>query len=250
MSGSVLRVLALGGTSEIGTAILRELAADTGIRAVLLDRGETRLAVAASELRDDERAAVSTYTLDFLDVEETERMLDKAFAELDRADVVIVAVGSLGGAGGLDADPREVAEVLESTFVVAGQVLNAAARRLRDQGSGALVVLSSEADVRVRAGDALYGAARAGLDSLASGVGDLGAETGVRVLVVRPGFVVGRMSAGLPRPPFATSPATVARATAHALADGRRTVWVPRIMQLVSFWLRLLPRGVSRRLPW
>jgi decaprenylphospho-beta-D-erythro-pentofuranosid-2-ulose 2-reductase len=102
---------------------------------------------------------------------------------------------------------------------------------------------------RPRAGNAIYGAAKAGLDALAQGLADAAAGTGVRVLVVRPGFVVDRMTAGLEPAPFATRPDAVAEATARALERGDHTVWVPGSLRLVFSALRHLPRPVYRRLP-
>jgi decaprenylphospho-beta-D-erythro-pentofuranosid-2-ulose 2-reductase len=69
------------------------------------------------------------------------------------------------------------------------------------------------------------------------------------VLVVRPGFVRTRMTAGLPDAPLATTPEAVADAVAAGLAKGRRTVWVPGTLRAVFAGFRHLPGPVWRRLP-
>ena len=73
--------------------------------------------------------------------------------------------------------------------------------------------------------------------------------SGVRLLLVRPGFVVGRMTAGMAPAPFATTPDLVADATVRALRSGRSEVWVPAVLRVVFAGMRLLPRAVWRRLP-
>ena len=112
-----------------------------------------------------------------------------------------------------------------------------------------LVVLSSVAAERPRANNAIYGAAKVGLDALAQGVADQVAGSGVRVLVVRPGFVATRMTAGLKPAPLATTPEAVAQATARALAGRAQTIWVPRGLRVIFAVLRHLPRALYRRLP-
>jgi decaprenylphospho-beta-D-erythro-pentofuranosid-2-ulose 2-reductase len=110
-------------------------------------------------------------------------------------------------------------------------------------------VLSSVAAERPRASNAVYGAAKAGLDSLAQGIADATRQSGVRVLVVRPGFVTTRMTAGLEVAPMATTAEAVAEATVAALGTGAHTVWVPSRLRLVFSVLRHLPRAIFRRLP-
>ena len=77
-------------------------------------------------------------------------------------------------------------------------------------------MLSSVAGERVRAANVVYGAAKAGLDALAQGLGDALHDDGVRVMVVRPGFVRTRMTRGLAPAPLATTPQAVARASGRA----------------------------------
>ena len=145
----------------------------------------------------------------------------EAFDHFGGFDLVVIAIGVLGAQEGLDADPARAAEVMRVNFVDSGLLMLECLRRLRAQRHGALVVLSSVAAERARAGNAVYGAAKAGLDALAQGLADATAATGVRVLVVRPGFVRGRMTAGLKPTPMATTPDAVAAATVGALGTKR-----------------------------
>jgi decaprenylphospho-beta-D-erythro-pentofuranosid-2-ulose 2-reductase len=167
-------------------------------------------------------------------------------------DTVVLAVGVLGGQSGVDAPRDELLEVMDVNFTASGSLLLECSRRLRDQRSDqqpVVVVLSSVAAERPRASNAVYGAAKAGLDSLAQGIADSIRATGVRVLVVRPGFVTTRMTAGLDPAPMSTTAEAVADATVAALRTGAHTVWVPSRLRFVFALLRHLPRAVFRRLP-
>lgn len=230
-----MNALLIGGTSEIGLAIVRRLAPE---RAVLLGRDQERLTAAAAVLGN----GASTGLLG-------DGSIERAFATAGPFDVVVLAVGVLGAQAGLDADPAEVEEVMRVDFVVSGSLLLDCLRQLRTQGSGTLIVLSSVAAERPRASNAVYGAAKAGLDALAQGLADATAASGVRVLVVRPGFVKTRMTAGLEPAPFATTPEAVAEATANALNGRAHTIWVPGRLRAVFGLLRHLPRPIYRRLP-
>lgn len=243
------RVVLVGGTSEIGLATVRRLAVTGPVAAALLGRDRERLDSAAAELSQAGVPDASVHVLDEHDLDGHGAVVQAAFTALGGADVVILAVGRLGAQAGLDADPREAAEVMRVTFALSGLLALHCLRALRAQGSGTLVVLSSVSGERVRASNAVYGAAKAGLDGLAAGLGDAVARDGPRVLVVRPGFVISRMTAGLPRPPFACTPDAVARATVRALGSRADTIWVPGVLRWVFGVLRLLPRPLWRRLP-
>ncbi|MEO7837110.1 MAG: SDR family NAD(P)-dependent oxidoreductase, partial [Acidimicrobiales bacterium] len=122
------------------------------------------------------------------------------------------------------------------------------ANRLRQQGHGTLVVLSSVAGERARRANFVYGSSKAGLDSFFQGLGDSLVGSGVRVLVVRPGFVVTKMTAGLPPAPFSTTPNAVAAVIVKALERGDEEAWAPPILRVVMSGLRHLPRPLFRRL--
>ncbi len=244
-----LRILVLGGSSEIGVAIVHRAAQEAQVEALLLGRDYRRMAAVVDELKSTGRAIAEFDGLDADRVGTHADTIACAFDRLERVDLVILCVGVLGGQSGLDADPNEVTRVLCTNFLGCGSLLWHAVRALRLQGHGTVVVLSSVAAERARASNAIYGAAKAGLDALAQGLADEVTGTSVRVLVVRPGFVTTRMTAGLKPAPLSTSPQAVADATVAALDGRKRTVWVPGALRYVFAVLRHLPGPVYRRLP-
>ena len=242
------RVLVLGGTSEIALAIVRELHRRDPREVALVGRDPDALARVAEELPSAGCERALTFELDALDLERHEQVIGEAFDELGGADIVILAVGVLGERGGLPDDTSGALEVLQVNTVGAGSLLIHSARRLRKQGAGTLVVLSSVAGERARAANVLYGASKAGLDALAQGLGDALHDQGVRVLVVRPGFVHTRMTRGLAPAPLSTTPQALALDVVNGLDHRSHTVWAPSALRWLMLAVRMLPRPLFRRL--
>jgi decaprenylphospho-beta-D-erythro-pentofuranosid-2-ulose 2-reductase len=120
---------------------------------------------------------------------------------------------------------------------------------MRHQGHGRLIVLSSVAGERARRANFIYGSSKAGLDAFSQGLGDALVGSGVEVTVVRPGFVVGRMTEGMVPAPFATTPEAVADAVVRGIETGAAVVHVPPLLAWVMAIMRHLPRLVWRRMP-
>jgi len=242
------KVLVLGGTSEIALATVRELQRRAPREVALVGRDAGALTAAADGLRAAGCSRALTFELDALETARHGEVVERAFAELGGADIVIVAVGVLGERGGLPADVAGAIEVLEVNLVGAGSLLIHAARLMRDGGGGALVVLSSVAAERPRRSNVVYGASKAGLDALAQGLGDALHDDGVRVLVVRPGFVRTRMTKGLQEAPLSTDPQAVAAVVVDGLERGSQTVWAPGTLRWLMLVVKMLPRPIFRRM--
>lgn len=245
--GDVGRVLLLGGTSEIGLAVLRHLAGRRQVAAVLAGRPTDRLDAAAAELRAE------GHDVDVVHVDAEERgtwapAVEKGFAGGD-VDVVVVAFGILGDAERAWQDP-DVAATLATVNYAAPVAMGVdVAARLRGQGHGALVVLSSVAGQRPRRSNFAYGSTKAGLDAFYTGLREALRPDGIRVVVVRPGFVRTKMTEGMPAAPLAVDADRVAEAAVTGLRSGSEVVWVPPPMRYVASLLRLLPAPLFRRLP-
>jgi decaprenylphospho-beta-D-erythro-pentofuranosid-2-ulose 2-reductase len=246
--GSPPRILLLGGTSELGLAILAALALPDNAEVILAGRDEQRLAAAGKELP----AQVKTMAYDAMDTGGHQAFADAVFAG-GRLDMVISAAGVLIGQDDVERDVQRAAEMVEANFTGHVTSLLAIAARMRtqaraDQHRGTIVVLSSVAAVRPRKANFVYGAAKAGLDAFARGLADSLHGTGVRVVLVRPGFVIGRMTEGMSPAPLSSTPAQVGAATAAALGGGKTTVWIPAPLAGFALALRLVPRPLWRRI--
>ncbi|MDN5934472.1 MAG: SDR family NAD(P)-dependent oxidoreductase [Pseudonocardia sp.] len=240
-------VLVLGGRSEIGLEVARRLA--PGSTMVLAARRSTDLDDEEKSLLDAGAAAVARVEFDADEVARHRAVLDAVVAAHGRLDTVVVAFGILGEQPRAERDVEHALAVVHTDYVAHVAVLTHLAQILRKQGSGRLVVFSSVAGARVRRANYVYGSAKAGLDGFASGLADALHGTGVRLLLVRPGFVIGRMTEGMAPAPFSSTPAQVAEATVRALRAGRGEVWVPAVLQPLFGVLRHVPRALWRRMP-
>ena len=236
------RILLLGGTSEIGLAVLASLGLPADAEVILAGRDEQRLIAAGKELPGQ----VQAVRYDAMEVDRHQAFADAVFAG-GPLDLVISAAGLLVPQEEAERDVQRAAEMVETNFTGHVTSLLAVATGMRAQGHGTIVVLSSVAAVRPRKANFVYGSAKAGLDAFARGLTDSLHGTGVRVLLVRPGFVTGRMTAGMPPAPLATTPEKVGAATVAALRGGRAAVWVPVPLAGLATALRLIPRPAWRR---
>ncbi|MEU1202950.1 decaprenylphospho-beta-D-erythro-pentofuranosid-2-ulose 2-reductase [Streptomyces sp. NPDC005813] len=240
-------LLILGGTSEIALATARRLIVRRTRTVWLAGRPSPELEQAAAQLRGM-GADVRTVAFDALDSASHETVLGKVFAEGD-IDMVLLAFGVLGDQARDEKEPLAAARVAQTNYTGAVSAGLIAARALQSQGHGSLVVLSSVAGERARRSNFIYGSSKAGLDAFSQGLGDALYGTGVHVMVVRPGFVRTKMTAGLPQAPMATTPEAVAAAVETGLRRRSETVWVPGALRFVMAALRHLPRPLFRRLP-
>lgn len=242
-------VLVLGGSSEIGRAIAIQLVERRARLVILAGREGPGLEAAATAVREAGAAEVATVAWDATDVAGHTRALEATWARHGPIDLVLVAVGVLGDQERLEHDPAAAAAVLTTNFTGPAAALLAVADQLRAQGQGTIVVLSSVAGERVRRSNFVYGSSKAGLDGFCQGLADALAGSGARLVIVRPGFVRTRMTAGLPGAPLSVEPAAVATAVLRGLASGAPVIWVPGALRAAFVVLRHLPRRVFRLLP-
>jgi len=242
-------VLVLGGSSEIARAIVGKLVPGRCRTVVLAGRTGTRLIEAAEEARAAGAESVETVAFDARDVAGARAFADDVFDRFGDFDIVLVGAGVLGDQEADEADPEAAATVITTNFTGLAAAMLAVTSRLRRQGHGRLVVLSSVAGERARRANFIYGSSKAGLDAFSQGLADSLVGSGVRVTIVRPGFVVGRMTEGMTPAPFSTTPDAVAGAVVQGIATGASTVYVPSVLRWVFTGMRHLPRAVWRRIP-
>ncbi|MEV6217633.1 SDR family NAD(P)-dependent oxidoreductase [Nocardia sp. NPDC051833] len=240
-------VLVLGGRSEIGVEVARRLA--PGRVVILAARRSGALDAEIEQVHAAGATAVHTVEFDADDIATHAPLLEKIAAEHGGIGTAVVAFGVLGDQARAEHDPAHAVAVVHTDYVAQVSVLTTLATLLRAQDSGQIVVFSSIAGVRVRRANYVYGSAKAGLDGFAKGLGDALHGTGVQLLLVRSGFVIGRMTTGMDPAPMSSTPGQVADAVVRALGRGKTYVAVPGRLAVMFFVMRLLPQFVWRRMP-
>jgi decaprenylphospho-beta-D-erythro-pentofuranosid-2-ulose 2-reductase len=245
--GNPQSLLLLGGTSEIGLAVALRYAKRRPLRVVLAARQSERLDKAVATLREA-GATVSTVEFDAQAFDTHAAVLDKAFGDGD-IDVTVVAFGLLGDAEQAWQDHSRAVELAQVNSTAAISVGVLLAERLRRQGHGSVVALSTVATERIRRSNFVYGATKAGMDGFYLGLGEALRGEGITVTVVRPGFVHSRMTEGLKAAPLAATPEQVAEVVTNAVAKRKQLVWAPAPLRVLFSVLRHVPTVIFRRLP-
>jgi decaprenylphospho-beta-D-erythro-pentofuranosid-2-ulose 2-reductase len=247
--GTVQSVLVLGGGSDIGQAVATRLVRDGARTVVLAGRRPAEYAEAEQALRAAGATTVLSVPFDADDTDSHAGVVAGVVGQVGDLDVSVLAFGVLGDQSHDEVDPAAAVAVARTNYLGGVSVLTVLSQQVQAQGHGAVVVLSSVAGERVRRSNFVYGSAKAGLDGFATGLADALHGSGARVLVVRPGFVTSKMTAGLDRAPLSTTAEAVADVVAKGLQGSAVVVWAPPAMRVVMMALRHLPRPVFRRLP-
>jgi decaprenylphospho-beta-D-erythro-pentofuranosid-2-ulose 2-reductase len=247
--GNPQTILVLGGTSEIGLAICERYLQNAHARIVLAAMpGDPGRDGAVAQMN-----AAGARSVELIDFEATEpeshpKMIEAAFTDGD-VDVAIVAFGILGDAEELWQNQQKAVLAAEINYTAAVSVGVLLGQKMRAQGFGQIIAMSSAAGERVRRSNFVYGSTKAGLDGFYLGLAEALREYGVRVLVIRPGQVRTRMSAHVKEAPLTVDKEYVANLAVTAAAKGKELVWAPAAFRYVMMVLRHIPRSIFRKLP-
>ena len=237
------RLLLIGATSAIAHAVARRFAA-RGARIVLLAREPQRLQANADDLRVRGATEVHCIPFDALQTTSHAAALDHAYAALGGFDAALLAYGSLPDQSACELSPQLAVQAFELNATSVLAVLTDLAGRFESQGSGVIGVISSPAGDRGRASNYVYGAAKAAVTALTSGLRHRLGRRGVRVVTLLPGFVDTPMTASFKKGPLWATPERVAADIDKALASGFGSVYTPWFWR----WIMLLVRSVPERL--
>lgn len=248
-TGNPQSILLLGGTSEIGLAICERYLRNSRARVVLACMpGDPLRDAAKAQMEQAGAKSVEVIDFDAVDTASHPAVIDAAWSGGD-IDVAIVAFGLLGDAEELWQNQRKAVQIAEINYTAAVSVGVLLGEKMRAQGSGRIIAMSSAAGERVRRSNFVYGSTKAGLDGFYLGLGEALREFGVRVLVIRPGQVRTRMSAHVKEAPMTVDKEYVAELAVTASAKGKDLVWAPGAFRYVMMVLRHIPRPIFRKLP-
>ena len=138
---------------------------------------------------------VASRRVDLADAEAGARAVDELAEELGRLDVLVNNAGTGASQPFLEHDLDEWRRVLEVDLTAAFTCMQAAARRMRDQGDGGRIVAVTSVHEHVPlGGSAAYCAAKGGLGLLVQVAALELAEHGITVNAVAPGEIATKLT--------------------------------------------------------
>jgi decaprenylphospho-beta-D-erythro-pentofuranosid-2-ulose 2-reductase len=255
-TGNPQTILLLGGTSEIGLAICERYLRNANARIILADLPNApRRDAAIALLQAAGAKSVEVLDFDAVDTKSHPALIESAWANGD-VDVAIVAFGLLGDAEELWQNQAKAVLVAQVNYTAAVSVGVLIGEKMRAQGFGQIIAMSSVAGERVRRSNFVYGSTKAGLDGFYLGLGEALREFGVHVLVIRPAQV--RTSTTLEHwkatdskeAPFTVNKEDVAELAVASAAKGKDLVWAPGPVRYLMAVMRHIPRPIFRKLPF
>ncbi|MFE4503437.1 decaprenylphospho-beta-D-erythro-pentofuranosid-2-ulose 2-reductase [Rhodococcus sp. NPDC056743] len=247
--GNPQTVLLLGGTSEIGLAMCEEYLKKSPLRIILATLpGDPGTDAAVKGLEAKSATKVEVVDFDAVKFDSHPDVIDKAWAGGD-VDVAIVAFGLDGDAEELWQNQRKAVLVANVNYTAAVSVGVLIGEKMKAQGFGKIIAMSSVAGERVKRANFVYGSTKAGLDGFYLGLGEALAEFGPSVTVVRPGMVRTKFSAHVKEAPLTVNKEDVAKLAVAASDKGKEIVWAPGPFRFVMMALRHVPRPIFRKLP-
>jgi len=241
------RILILGATSAIASAVARELLASHA-QFFLVARNTEKLDSVRKDLLTRGAGAVTTCVLDLDNTAAHEQMFSAALQALGSIDLALIAYAVSGNQNEAQTSATAAAAILHTNFISTVSLITWLANYFENAHRGTLAVISSVAGDRGRKSNYVYGASKGALNVFLDGVRNRIDRAGVQVLTVRPGFVSTPMTAHLPQGPLFASPAHVAKGIVKAVAANKDVVYVPGFWRPIMFIIRSIPEFVFKKL--
>lgn len=154
--------------------------------------------------------------LDVTDLPGVRAVVDRAYGELGRIDVIVSNAGyGLFGAAEELTDAQVIRQ-LQTNLLGSIQVIRAALPHLREQGGGRIIQLSSYGGQATNAGGSLYHAGKWGIEGFMESTAKEVAPFNIGVTIVEPGgarteFRYGSLDIGTALPAYDHTPAAMTR---------------------------------------
>ena len=235
----------IGATSEIGQAVLRHLPLENLSTLFLLARNPSQ-AITSLHVFLPTTVTACEITFSAEELQSHRAIVDQLFVQGD-LDLAIIAIGVLGNDPKLD-EAENALLVMQVNYLASAHLLLLIAEKMKRQGHGQILIISSFAQTRPRIDNFSYGSSKAGIDFMARGLSEKLQGSGVSISILRPGYVRTRMSALIPEAPFALDATAVGKIGAALLKKEGALGYAPGILALVAIIFKALPSNIFRKI--
>jgi NAD(P)-dependent dehydrogenase (short-subunit alcohol dehydrogenase family) len=206
-----------GAGGVLGRAVVAELVSQ-GHRVVAVGRA----AGDVGPLEDGHPGAVVGEAADLTDPEAVDQLWQRLDAREEQVDFLVNVAGGFSGGALVDSSPEDYRHLLGLNLDTAWWSCRAAARRMRESGSGAIVNVAARPALEGGAGSTAYAVAKAAVVRLTQVLAAELKQTGVRVNAVLPSLIdtaANRAAFSAERMAKAVPPEAIARVIAFLCGE-------------------------------
>ncbi len=219
------KIVIVGGSSEIGSAIASELQEEFPSALSEIIRISTSLNTPGSIFWNPE-SCLGVYK-------------GLTGIVLTKGDHIIISLGALAkddSAQSTEDKIKSIANLYNVNLVAPVLALNYFYDQLEAAGGGRIIVLTSVAAFPVLDNNFIYGSSKLALDSMAQYLQRSKKSNSTKITIVRSGFVQTKLNLGRKPTPFALSTNQVASLVVSRI--NQPIVWTPRIFALIAWLLQ------------
>jgi len=243
------RIVIVGATSAIAEQCARLWVAQSPVDLVLVARNVNKADVIASDLKARSPGSViEVWQADFLDSASIKNLVN-TIAQDKAVDIALIAHGSLPNQKGCEQDLELNQSTLQLNAISPVLFAEAFAMHMEKTNSGTLALIGSVAGDRGRKSNYVYGAAKGLVTRYAQGLQHRFANTGIKVVLIKPGPTDTPMTSHLKKSGAnLASLDCVAEEIVSSIESGKRVLYTPKKWSVIMMIIRHLPHFVFKRL--
>jgi decaprenylphospho-beta-D-erythro-pentofuranosid-2-ulose 2-reductase len=248
MQDNKKRIVIIGATSAIAEHCARLWVENTNVDLTLVARNAEKAESVATDLRvRSPQSAIRVLAANFIDPLAIQQLVDKIVAE-GVVNTVLIAHGSLPEQADCQQDLATCHEELTVNGISPVLFAEAFAGHMQIAKLGTLAIIGSVAGDRGRKSNYVYGAAKGLVTRYAQGLQHRLANTGVKVVLIKPGPTDTPMTAHLKQQEGFAKVEDVAKAIVNAINQGKPVVYAPAKWAFIMMIIRHLPSFVFNKL--
>lgn len=240
--------LVIGASSGIGQSVARKLAR-RGFKVALVARREEELNALAARIND--RAEVELaypFPLDVTHFEAVPEVFERVIETMGGLTHVFYIAGTMPKVEANEFNFEKDRQMVEVNLLGMMAWLNEAAQFFQRIKGGVIVGVGSIAGDRGRKGNPAYNTSKGAQAIYLEALRNRLADSNVRVVTVKPGFVETSMTAGMGNLLWMISADEAARRIIDAADRSAGTVYVPRRWRFVSWIIQAIPSRIFKKL--
>ena len=248
MQDNKKRIVIIGATSAMAEHCARLWVENTNVDLTLVARNAEKAERVATDLRvRSPQSVIRVLEANFIAPLAIQKLVDEIVAE-GIVDTVLIAHGSLPDQDVCQQNLTECNEALTVNSISPVLFAEAFAGHMQKAKLGTLAIIGSVAGDRGRKSNYVYGAAKGLVTRYAQGLQHRLANTGVKVVLIKPGPTETPMTALLKQQGGLAKVEDVAKVIVNAINQGKPVVYAPAKWALIMMVIRHLPQFIFNTL--